>query len=233
MLFLLNEVPNVSPYSTNIISSASLSLDFDTSKDRNQTDGLEQYMYRLRVCPELCLGLFSTVPASPDLNTGAALDAARIPDSSSPDHKSVLIGHVIGTLTASPTITDESMKVALNPSPAQIKPESTSESIDSSALSPKLGHDDLGRTLAIHSVSVLPQFQHKDLGKILLKSYLQRMEGAKVADHAAIIVHPELAGWYVRNFGFEDKGPSPVKLGDGEWKQLVSFVPPTWSLQAL
>ena len=115
------------------------------------------------------------------------------------------------------------MEIPSDFSSTQGQPQDKTGDIDSEQ-PPKPGHDDLGRTLAIHSVSVLPQFQNKGLGKILLRSYLQRMESAGVADGAAIIAHPELTEWYVQNFGFEDKGASSVKLGNGEWQQLVSLV---------
>ena len=182
-------------------------------------------MYRLRVCPELCLGLFSTVSVAPDSTTSAALNAARVLDSSNPNNKSVLLGQIIGTLTASPMITDASMDLPSGSPAAKAEPRDKTGNTIADSQPTKPGHDGLGRTLALHSVCILPQFQNKGLGRILLKSYLQRMEGAGIADHAAIIAHPKLTEWYVRNFGFEDKGASPVTLADGGWKQLVSFSP--------
>ena len=51
------------------------------------------------------------MPNGPDSSTKALYDAARPPDSSKPDHKSLLLGHVIGTMTAAATVTDASMSI--------------------------------------------------------------------------------------------------------------------------
>lgn len=84
------------------------------------------------------------------------------------------------------------------------------------------GHHPLGRTLVIHSVCVLPPYQRLGLGKTLLKSYLQRMETAGVADRAALLALPEMVGWYEGGFGFQDEGDSVAKFGGGGWRDLVS-----------
>ena len=60
------------------------------------------------------------------------------------------------------------------------------------------------------------------LGKTLLKAYLQRMEGSGIADRVALIAKPELVGWYVGRFGFQEKGESQVGFGGGGWRDLVS-----------
>ena len=97
-------------------------------------------------------------------------------------------------------------------------------SVDQASSAP--GHHPLGRTLAIHSVCILPPYQHLGLGKILLRSFLQRIEGSGIADAAVLIAHDELSDWYVSCFGFSQKGRSSVKFGGGNWNDLVSSSQP-------
>ena len=86
------------------------------------------------------------------------------------------------------------------------------------------GHTPHGRTIAVHSVCVLPTHQNMGLGKTLVKAYLQRMEGSGIADRVALIAKPELVGWYVGRFGFQERGESKVGFGGGGWRDLVSFL---------
>lgn len=60
-----------------------------------------------------------------------------------------------------------------------------------SATSPAsaLGHQEQGRTIAIHSVAMLPEFQGRGLGRVLMLSYMQHMNGAGIADKLALIAH--------------------------------------------
>lgn len=48
------------------------------------------------------------------------------------------------------------------------------------------------------------------------------MEGAKIADRAALLAHRELVPWYVAVHGFQNKGDSNVSFGGGGWRALVS-----------
>ena len=82
------------------------------------------------------------------------------------------------------------------------------------------GHHTLGRTITIHSVCVLPQFQGCGLGKMVLRSYIQRMETSGIADRAALLAHPELIPWYM-GLGFQNRGASKVQFGGGGWHDLV------------
>ena len=181
----------------------------------------------------------------PNSDTQAFHDTARAPDSANPTHKSLLLGHALATLTSANTVTDASMDFPSTfpshpdyqpPVPgasasAESKPSARTESVDLPALAvvdsafhshaPAPGHNDFGRTLAIHSVCVAPPFQKQGHGRTLLKSFVQRMEGSGVADRAALLAHPELVEWYVNTIGFEDKGDSAATFGGGGWRDLV------------
>jgi GNAT superfamily N-acetyltransferase len=53
----------------------------------------------------------------------------------------------------------------------------------------RLGHQEDGRTIVLHSVAVLPAFQGQGLGKVLMMAYMQQMNGAGIADRLALIAH--------------------------------------------
>lgn len=123
--------------------------------------------------------------------------------SGAPQRKSVLLGHVIATKTASLTVTDNDMAI---PAPG----EAVSE----------LGHKEYGTTLCIHSLAVLPEYQHRRLGKTLMKAYLQRMQSHRVASRCALIAHDHLIPYY-EQFGFVNKGKSAAQFGGGGWYDMV------------
>ena len=152
---------------------------------------------------------------------------------------------MLATLTRGATVTDASMDFPTTfpahpdysppPSDANSRPSTRGASLDDApalavvdsaqqahAPAPAPGHDDAGRTVAIHSVAVAPPFQRQGHGRTVLKAFLQRLEGAGVADRAALLAHPALARWYVDTFGFEDKGNSAATFGGGGWRDLVS-----------
>lgn len=52
-----------------------------------------------------------------------------------------------------------------------------------------LGHQEGGRTIALHSVAILPRFQGRGLGRILMMAYMQQMNGAGIADRLVLIAH--------------------------------------------
>jgi ribosomal protein S18 acetylase RimI-like enzyme len=52
-----------------------------------------------------------------------------------------------------------------------------------------VGHQEMGRTIALHSVAILPEFQNRGLGRVLMLSYMQHMNGAGIADRLALIAH--------------------------------------------
>lgn len=125
--------------------------------------------------------------------------------SGTPQRKQVLLGHVIATKTSNETVHDDDMALPDDQS-------TTSQS--------QFGHNEHGRTVCIHSLAILPAFQHQGLGRMLLKSYIQRIESAALADRIAIIAHEPLVGYY-ESFGFKSRGQSKVQFGGGGWTDMV------------
>lgn len=115
---------------------------------------------------------------------------------------------VIATKIVHPSVTDESM---------DIPPNWQRMSVRNSGAH---GHQENGRTIAIHSLGVLPAYQGKGLAKMLIKSYEQRMETSGIADRITLLAHDHLLKMY-EEMGFEDRGKSDVKVGGGGWNNLV------------
>lgn len=139
---------------------------------------------------------------------------------------SVLIGHVIAAKTTSSVVTDDAM---------DFPKEWASPTSPPSAL----GHQEHGRTIALHSVAILPEYQGRGLGRVLLLSYMQNMNGAGIADRLALIAHDvrlrqsrftstpptdnlqHKVAWYEK-LGWTHKGQSQAQFGGGGWFDLVS-----------
>ncbi|KAJ5914310.1 hypothetical protein N7504_003193 [Penicillium tannophilum] len=153
----------------------------------------DKFVYRLTRCPELSLGLF-TLPLYGD----------------QPKPRATLVGHIIATRTSEPTVTDRSMRL-----PSEWKNERWSFEGNEA-----VGHEEGGRTIAIHSLAVLPEHQGKQIGSTLMKSYIHRIREALIADRIAIIAHDHLVPFY-ESFGFENHGPSKCQFGGGGWVDLV------------
>ena len=85
---------------------------------------------------------------------------------------------------------------------------------------PPRGHVPNSRTLVIHSLAVLPTHQSRLLGRTIIKSYLQRMESAGIADRVVLIAPPKLVNWFAR-VGLRDSGPSQTSFGGAEWRAMV------------
>lgn len=83
-----------------------------------------------------------------------------------------------------------------------------------------LGHQEQGRTIAVHSVAVAIDHQKKGLGSVLFKAYIQRIKDSKIADRVALLAHDHLIKFY-EGFGFVDMGPSACKFGGGNWNDMV------------
>ena len=83
-----------------------------------------------------------------------------------------------------------------------------------------LGHEEEGRTIALHSLGVLPTYQGRGLGRTILKSYIQRMSAAGIADHISLLCKDELIGFY-ETAGFENKGQSKAQFGGGGWNDMT------------
>lgn len=168
---------------------------------------LLQFIYRLSACSELCLGLFSTSDPDAPASSVPTYKTARPTNSASPTKKAVLIAHVVATKCESKTVTDSSM---------DCPPDWQS----SASSSDTRGHQEQGRTIAVHSVAVLPKYQGRHLGRTTLKSYIQRMETAGIADRISLLAHQQFFKFY-EELGFVSKGPSECQSYGGGWHDLV------------
>ncbi|KAF2805820.1 acyl-CoA N-acyltransferase [Mytilinidion resinicola] len=165
----------------------------------------EKFIYRLKACGELCLGLFTSATStstSPTLSTLSKEPFSHPADSSYPDRKSVLLAHCIATKSANLTVTDDDMAM------------------------PPLGHNEHGRTICLHSVAVLPEYQNLGLGRTIVLAFVQRMQSAGMADRVALLAHEKLVPFYER-IGFENRGESKATYGGGGWFDMVLEFGPT------
>ncbi|KAI0525908.1 hypothetical protein F5B22DRAFT_588220 [Xylaria bambusicola] len=170
----------------------------------------DKFIYRLTTCPELCMGLFCTVVPSKaqgweidTLHTAHAVETGR--DDAA---VSVLLAHIIATRSHGAVVTDDSMDYPQG--------GRTTKSNDDS----KVGHQDFGRTVCIHSLAVHPKLQGVGMGNLILKSYMQQVKHADIADRIALICQEYLVNYYKR-WGFCHNGPSEAKLGGGNWHDMV------------
>ncbi|KAJ2987621.1 hypothetical protein NUW58_g4403 [Xylaria curta] len=85
---------------------------------------------------------------------------------------------------------------------------------------PHVGHQNTGRTVCVHSLSVHPKLQGVGLGKLIMKAYLQQVKNAAIADRVALICREYLVNYYKR-FGFSHVGPSEANFGGGGWHNMV------------
>ena len=162
-----------------------------------------KFEYRLTRCPELSLGLF-TQPTK-----------AERKELSAPAERQ-LIGHIISTKTAAPSVTEAAMGM-----PTGWRTQRTSPTLSNDK--ELLGHQDTGATICVHSLAVAPRFQKMGLGTVLMKSYIQRMKDAKIADRIALIAHDHLVPFY-SSLGFENMGPSPITSYGGNWNNMVRLL---------
>ncbi len=84
------------------------------------------------------------------------------------------------------------------------------------------GHQDGGRTIAVHSVAILPEYQGRGLGIVICKAYTQRMETAGIGDRIALLAHDHLVNFY-RKSNYQDRGRSEAKFGGGGWNDMASL----------
>lgn len=172
----------------------------------------------------------------------AAFQASRVSYSTKPSQKTILAAHIIASLTLAESPTDESINFpSAFPSRSENKDppftSDTSASSNGSSMKPETSlipppprtdqpfptSNYYGRTITIHSIAVLPPYQNLGLGSILLNGYLQRMENSGIADRIVLLARPGMVDWFVRNFGFQDKGDSDGAQKAGHWRELVSF----------
>ncbi|GAB7354279.1 hypothetical protein MBLNU459_g4804t1 [Dothideomycetes sp. NU459] len=174
----------------------------------------EKFIYRFSKCGELSLGLFTSANTSEKSSGVASAPTASTANpvySGAPDRKLVLLAHCVVTKTTNPTIHDEDMA---------LPPDWNATTTSHVPSDPKLGHKDDGRTICIHSLAVLPEYQGEGLGSMLMKAFVQRIEGSGTADRIALLAHDSFVAFYEK-FGFENKGPSKATFGGGDWVDMV------------
>lgn len=151
-----------------------------------------QFIYRLTVCPELCLGLFIEQPDTKD--------QAR------------LIGHVIATRVSVNRVIDASMEMPSNWNGGK---EAVADGDQ------VIGNDPNGLYVGVHSLAISPDYQGMGVGRALMDEYVQYV-GASVTSVKSIVIiaHDHLIRFY-ESFGFKNLGPSPCAFGGGGWYDMV------------
>ncbi|KAK7726266.1 hypothetical protein SLS57_003352 [Botryosphaeria dothidea] len=182
----------------------------DAAFPEGQRGSREKFIYRLTVCGELSLGLFTTSEDAP--GHVATVSTAHVVESGAPQRKEFLLAMVCATKTRNELVSDDDMTVP---------PSWREQPYPSNAT---VGHQEEGRTIAIHSLAVEPEFQRRGLGKTLLKAYIQRMQNSGVADRISILTYDRLVPFY-ESVGFENRGPSKVQYGGGGWVDMVLVFP--------
>lgn len=139
----------------------------------------------------------------------ATASTAHIVETGAPERKEFLLAMVCATKTRNELVSDDDMNV---PSGWREQPHPPNATV---------GHQEDGRTIAVHSLAVEPSVQGRGLGKTLLKAYIQRMQTSGVADRISILTYERLVPFY-ESVGFENRGPSKVQYGGGGWVDMVS-----------
>lgn len=206
----------------------------------------EKAMYRLRVCPELCAGVFireyhdnkstGTVSKTSEedkelqqdekevINDKTAkdqternFDALDEEDKFMPPAKSALKSELlIAQIIATKMKTPLVTDTAMEV-PAKITDESKVGHMGYEV--DEKGHHEDGRTIGIHSLVVGPDFREMHVGTTLMRDYIQRITTQHVADRISLIAHEKLVPFYTR-LGFFNEGHSKVQFGGGGWNDL-------------
>lgn len=161
-----------------------------------------QFIYRLTVCPEPCLGLFLEVPGSTE----------------SPQ----LVAHVIGNRLPTNRVTDGSMKM----------PDGWNRSHETVTVDGEvIGNDPTGQFIGVHSVAVRTEYQKGGFGRALMKAYVHYVRQSITAQSVVLIAHDHLIRFY-ESVGFKNLGPSPCAFAGGGWFDMVSLESffGTWSI---
>ncbi|KAI1276732.1 hypothetical protein F5Y07DRAFT_127820 [Xylaria sp. FL0933] len=189
----------------------------------------DKFVYRLTACPELCMGVFCTVVPSnakgweiDTLHTAHAVETGR--DDAA---VSVLLAHIVATRSHDDVVTDEAMGCprGKNDDDAARSSKDGDDNGDGDGDEKKdknrrIGHQEFGRTVCIHSVAVHPKLQGVGLGKLIVKAYVQQVKNSALASRIALICQEYLINYFKR-FGFSHNGPSKAKLGGDGWNDMV------------
>jgi GNAT superfamily N-acetyltransferase len=87
---------------------------------------------------------------------------------------SVLLAHIVATRCRGDVITDADMDYPSDWRSRKGRPAD-------------VGHQDEGRTVAVHSFAVLPRLHGCGIGKMLMRAYLQQMNNSGLASRVALI----------------------------------------------
>ncbi|KAL2021958.1 hypothetical protein VTK56DRAFT_6377 [Thermocarpiscus australiensis] len=207
-----NFLPNLRPLTVSDLDSCTAleNASFPHPEHRASPEKLE---YRLTTCPELSLGVFCTIV--PDQARGydiKTLASARAVETNRADGAvSVLLAHIVATRCAGEVITDADM-------------DFPKDWRTLGGRSADVGHQEGGRTVALHSLAVLPRLQGCGVGRMILKAYLQQMNSTGLVDRVALICQGHLISYYER-FGFRHLGESKAQFGGGGWHDMVCELP--------
>ncbi|KAH7626225.1 acyl-CoA N-acyltransferase [Sordaria sp. MPI-SDFR-AT-0083] len=201
--------PNIRPLSKSDYESC-IALENAAFPDPAHRATPEKFDYRLSTCPELSLGVFCTVVPDKAKNwTIETLDAAKPVETDRLNGaKSVLLAHIVSTRCAGDTITDKDMDY---PKDWRTRRGRWAD----------VGHQESGRTVALHSLAVAPKVHGCGIGQMIVKAYLQQMKNAGLADRVALICQDYLVSYYER-LGFKCIGKSHAEFGGGGWHDMVS-----------
>lgn len=174
----------------------------------------EKFLYRLTTCPELCMGLYCTVVPSnakgweiDTLHTARPVETGR-----SDGAVSVLLAHIVATMSQDRVVTDEAMDYPREPA--------ADDDDENRENWPRAGHRKAGRTLCIHSLAVHPKLQGVGMGKLILMAYMQHIKHSECADRIALICQDYLVNYYKR-FGFVYMGPSNASAHGSGWHDMA------------
>ncbi|CZT43780.1 probable polyamine acetyltransferase [Rhynchosporium secalis] len=197
---------NLHPYTRPLTISdleSCLALENAAFTNPEERASREKFKYRLSKCGELCYGIFCTVVPKSGFQIETIATGKPVESSRKNGAISVLLGHVVSTKTNDAVATDDSMGIP--------------EDWDSTSPKPsRLGHQEDGRNIVMHSVAVLPGFQGRGIGRVLMMSYMQHMNGAGIADRLSLIAHDHKTSWYEK-LGFTNVGKSEATFGGGNW----------------
>ncbi|ETS83736.1 hypothetical protein PFICI_05612 [Pestalotiopsis fici W106-1] len=201
-------LPNIRPLTVSDLESC-VALENAAFTDSKHRCSREKFEYRLSSCPELCMGIFCTV--SPEAAKGWEIETCKtahpVETGRDDGSVSVMFAHIVGTRCHGELVTDQDMDY-----PRDFRTVKTSRS--------NIGHQEDGRTVAIHSLAVHPKLQGCGLGKLIMKAYMQQVNNSGTADRISLISQSYLVNYYTR-FGFVHKGESQASFGGGGWHDLT------------